>query len=124
MQGDQKEEQGEVDQQKQKHEEDDEAPQCGLIEDDFDYNGNDLYVVDDVVSAATCCAICAAEPQCQSWTWGKKRGEPYSDKCFLKNAIQPNRRIDGCCTSGLPQELRVVIIRRGRIREEVEEREV
>ncbi|CAK0900454.1 unnamed protein product, partial [Prorocentrum cordatum] len=45
--------------------------------------GNDLRAVKDVLSAELSRA-CSLDTDCVAWVWGEKRGEVFSDMCFLK----------------------------------------
>jgi len=78
-------------------------PSCGLIEENYDYPGRDI-VSYKALTADACCSLCIENAQCESWTWGKKRGEVYSDTCFLKNALPiwpyGTRTKNDCCISG------------------------
>jgi hypothetical protein len=55
-----------------------------LVEENTDYPGNDLAAVLRVFTPEACCQECAKNPNCVAWTWGKQRGETYTDTCFLK----------------------------------------
>jgi len=56
---------------------------CGLIEQDQEYRGADLYEAHDATTASECCAKCQEDPRCRIWT--------LSDKgvCMLK-ALLPD----------------------------------
>jgi len=74
------------------------------IERNYDYPGADIRTVLNVASAEKCAEMCADEPQCKSFTYGKKRGQSYTRKCFLKSQLKPNRKVSDCCDSGLPSK--------------------
>lgn len=62
----------------------------------------------NVSSLDLCCDACAREPRCVAWTWGQKRGQGYSDMCFLKGST-PRRSItklyDDGFVSGFPLQV-------------------
>merc|ERR1712045_871845 len=66
------------------------------------YPGDDFLIVDNVVSAEECSRICGKHPACKSWTYGKKPGQSYTKRCFLKSSVKPGRHQSDCCDSGLP----------------------
>ena len=59
-----------------------------------------------VTSSDGCCAACAADNVCQSWTFSKGKGEYQvhaagpSGPCHLKNATAPGQPGKGCSMSG------------------------
>lgn len=57
---------------------------CGRIENGINYPGNDIDFITNVPSAEACCKACTEYHGCLAWTWGAKRGEAYSDNCYLK----------------------------------------
>jgi len=77
--------------------------QC-LIERNHDYLGGDLSgkQIKNVASAEKCSGLCAAEPKCKSWTYGKKPGQSYTKTCFMKHSVKPGRKTSDCCDSGMP----------------------
>ena len=79
-------------------------PPCAgcTIERDYDYGGSDLETHSNVESAENCAVLCGSTSGCMSWTYGKKQGQAYTNKCFLKSSVQPNRQVADCCDSGLP----------------------
>jgi hypothetical protein len=72
------------------------AGQCGAVEENVDYRGGDLSVLQGVRTAAVCSAACGAEPACESYTFAVAQ-----DACYLKRQVRPNRVRSDCCISGL-----------------------
>ena len=72
------------------------------IERDYDYGGSDLETHSNVESAENCAVLCGSTSGCMSWTYGKKQGQDYTNKCFLKSSVQPNRQVADCGDSGIP----------------------
>ncbi|CAK0875321.1 unnamed protein product [Prorocentrum cordatum] len=42
---------------------------CGLLEDGYRYEGDPFLIIPGLSTAEGCCALCASEPRCGSWTW-------------------------------------------------------
>ncbi|CAK0864048.1 unnamed protein product [Prorocentrum cordatum] len=85
---------------------------CGLVQDETEYPGNDLRSVLNVTSAESCCQECTVDPNCVAWTWGSRRGEAYSDGCFLKGGHprgQLTRVKNAAFTSGEPTQARQTV---------------
>jgi len=73
-----------------------------VVEVDYNYPHDDLRMVPNVMSAQACNALCVQDAACKSWVFGKKPGQWSTNNCWLKSSVQPNRRPDDCCTSGIP----------------------
>jgi len=85
---------------------------CGLVQEQTEYPGNDLRAVLNVTSAEACCQECTADLNCVAWTWGSKRGEAFSDGCFLKGGHprgQLTRVKNAAFTSGEPTQARQTV---------------
>jgi len=67
---------------------------------DTDFFGSDIHTIDNVMSAGACAYECAQYDGCDSWTWGKKADEWYTNRCFLKSGT-PSPTTSDCCDSGL-----------------------
>eukprot|EP01043_Picozoa_sp_COSAG02_P019449 COSAG02_NODE_937_length_15789_cov_11.515360_1_plen_690_part_00 len=54
------------------------------IEENFDYEGNDLYQLRNVTNPSLCCAACTAESNCSAWSWLNQTN--YINFCALKTS--------------------------------------
>eukprot|EP00929_Paragymnodinium_shiwhaense_P121536 TRINITY_DN93812_c0_g1_i1.p1 TRINITY_DN93812_c0_g1~~TRINITY_DN93812_c0_g1_i1.p1 ORF type:complete len:619 (-),score=131.20 TRINITY_DN93812_c0_g1_i1:156-2012(-) len=70
---------------------------CKTAENETDYPGGDLYVLDDISSPQYCCWKCQEEPRCKAWTYA------WPSRCALKAPLEIRRedKAPGK-TSGLP----------------------
>jgi hypothetical protein len=80
-------------------------PSCAM-EDNVDFNNNNLYTFNQVLSANDCCNKCKYFNGCYSWSWVK---DPYSllfQSCTFKgkprNKIANNRTISGVVITNPP----------------------
>jgi len=61
--------------------------QCGMMEENVEYECRDLsYNVAHIEDAETCCSICGQDPQCGAWTWSR------GGLCVLK-VLNPDGQI-------------------------------
>merc|ERR1719285_1480006 len=77
------------------------APGCKKMEFGYKYEGEALAKIDRVASGIKCNAHCFENAKCKAWTWGKTKGHPNANICFLlKNMKSKKKNPD--YDSGLP----------------------
>jgi len=77
------------------------APGCKKMEFGYKYEGEALTKIDRVASGIKCNAHCFENAKCKAWTWGKTKGHPNANMCFLlKNMKSKKKNPD--YDSGLP----------------------
>jgi len=77
---------------------------CGLVEQNYDYFGGDLYALANVADEFECCRRCRDEPNCMMWTWGKPDSpiKHARRRCFLKQQMHLERNWQNSSVSGSP----------------------
>jgi len=71
---------------------------CNIVS-DFDFPGSDINFIDNIMSAEACADLCFNYNGCDAWTWGKKPGNVWTNRCHLKSG-PPFGTPSDCCDSG------------------------
>ena len=62
---------------------------CGPLEHDVDYHGNDLRFVANITDPAVCCALCVADKACAGFSLmgAADKKTPWARRCYLKSSM-------------------------------------
>ena len=62
---------------------------CGPLEQDKDYHGNDIKFVPNITDPAQCCALCVAEKACAGFSLmgAADTGTAWARRCYLKSSM-------------------------------------
>lgn len=78
--------------------------QCGALEQDTDYYGNDIRFINNITDPTKCCALCLAEKACAGFTLmgAADAGKAWAKRCYLKSAMTHSMKYNTHISAKIP----------------------
>ncbi len=78
--------------------------QCGALEHNTDYHGNDIRFVDNITDPTKCCALCLAEKACAGFTLmgAADAGKTWAKRCYLKTDMAHGTKYNTHISAKIP----------------------